>query len=197
MKTRFLLASAAVVALLVAGSLTAAEKETAEFKATCPVSGKAAKEASFASIKGDKKVYFCCQGCPKAFAKDPEKFTKQVRLQLLETKQMIQVGCPISGKAVNEETLCDIGHAKVGFCCKNCQGKFAEADGEGQLEIAFADLSKGFTLQTECPISGKPIKVASSLEHDGQNVYFCCDGCPKTFKSDPAKYVAKLPQFDE
>jgi len=197
MKTRFLLASAAVVALFVAGSLTAAEKEKAEFAATCPVSGKAAKESSFAEIKAGKKVYFCCQGCPKKFASNPEKFTKQTRLQLLETGQMIQVGCPISGKALNEEATCDIGHTKVGFCCKNCQGKFAEADADGQLEIAFADISKGFTLQTECPVSGKPIKVAKSLEHNGTNVYFCCDNCPKAFKADPAKYVAKLPQFDE
>jgi YHS domain-containing protein len=197
MKTRFLLASAAIVALLVVGSLTAAEKEKAEFTATCPVSGKAAKESSYADIKAGKKVYFCCEGCPKAFAKDPEKYTKQTRLQLLETGQMIQVGCPISGKPVNDEVVCDIGHAKVGFCCKNCQGKFAEAEADGQLEIAFADISKGFTLQTVCPISGKPIKVASSLEHDGKNVYFCCDNCPKAFKADPAKYIDKLPQFEE
>ncbi|MEZ6068820.1 MAG: hypothetical protein R3C10_00840 [Pirellulales bacterium] len=197
MKTRHLLASAAVAALLVVGSLTAAEKDKADFAATCPVSGKAAKESSYAEIKGGKKVYFCCEGCPKAFENDPAKFSKKVDAQLLETDQITQVACPISGKPINEEATCPLGHAKVAFCCKNCQGKFAGASPDEQLEIAFGDFDKGFTLQTVCPVSGKPIKAASVVEHDGKKVFFCCDGCPKAFQADPAKFVAKLPQFDE
>ena len=49
--------------------------------------------------------------------------------------------------------------------------------------------------QTLCPLSGEKVELASFTEHEGKKVYFCCDGCIEKFTADPAKYVAKLPQF--
>jgi YHS domain-containing protein len=28
--------------------------------------------------------------------------------------------------------------------------------------------------------------------HEGQKVYFCCEGCKETFAEDPQKYLAKI-----
>jgi YHS domain-containing protein len=160
------------------------------------VSGKPAIESSVVELpKGEGKVYFCCKGCPKAYASDPAKFENKVRRQLAETGQIVQVACPISGRPVNKEVKVALGHTEVGFCCKNCLAKYEEADDDGKLEVAFANLEKGYTKQTKCPVSGKPIKADAVLEHEGKNVYFCCPGCPDAFKADPAKYMAKLPQF--
>ncbi len=49
--------------------------------------------------------------------------------------------------------------------------------------------------QTTCPVMGNPIDKSIFVEYQGKKVYFCCKGCPDVFQADPAKYLAKLPQF--
>ena len=52
--------------------------------------------------------------------------------------------------------------------------------------------------QTTCPImEGNPINKALFVEYKGKKVYFCCPGCEEKFTAEPAKYVAKLPQFKQ
>jgi len=52
--------------------------------------------------------------------------------------------------------------------------------------------------QTTCPImDGNPINKALFVEYKGKKVYFCCPGCEEKFTAEPAKYVAKLPQFKQ
>ena len=46
--------------------------------------------------------------------------------------------------------------------------------------------------QTTCPVMGGKINKEFFADHDGQRVYFCCDGCPETFRKDPATYIRKL-----
>jgi YHS domain-containing protein len=198
MKACSIIALLGAALLLVANGLTAAESATAEkkFEATCPVSGKPAIEKSVVALeKGGGNVYFCCDNCPKAFKASPEKFATKVRRQLLETGQVVQVACPVSGKPIDKEVMVEVGHAKVGFCCKNCLAKFEAADDDGKLKVVFDDLDKGFTRQVKCPISGKPINPEAVVEHDGKKVYFCCPGCPAAFQAEPEKFLAKLPQF--
>jgi YHS domain-containing protein len=51
--------------------------------------------------------------------------------------------------------------------------------------------------QTTCPIMDSPINKALFVEYKGKKVYFCCPGCEEKFTAEPAKYVAKLPQFKQ
>lgn len=198
MKVRLLLAALFAPALLMTGLLLAEEDdaEKAEFSATCPVSGQPAVEDSYVEYQG-KKLYFCCDNCPKAYAEDPEKFAVKANYQLLETGQIVQVACPLTGRDVNPDTAIEVAGVTVSFCCENCQGKAQKAAGDEQLALVFADLSKGFTLQTTCPVSDKPIDPTASVEHEGKKVYFCCENCPAAFQADPEKYLDKLPQFAE
>lgn len=200
MKLRMLGASLAVVLIAFSGVLVAddAASDKKEFAATCPVSGGPADETAVKTIEKDLKVYFCCEKCPGAFEKNPEKFDLQVRRQLLETGQMVQVACPITGGPVNEKTLVEVGATKAGFCCKKCLAKFEKAGDDEKLAILFADLPKGFTRQTLCPVSGNPIAATNPkavAEHEGKKVYFCCPNCPKAFAADPAKFLDKLPHL--
>lgn len=188
-----LLAVLAVVGLAAgfAASDVSADKE-AKFEATCPVSGGGAKKEH--SVKqGSKTVYFCCPNCPKAYKKDSKKFANKVNAQFLETKQITQIGCPISGRPIDATKTAALGKAKVAFCCGNCLAK-AEAS-DDLAKLAFASFDKGFTLQTKCPVSGKPIKADKVVAHKGKNVFFCCPGCPGAFEANPDKFLAKLPQF--
>lgn len=182
---------AVVSGLFVASAV--ADKETDKpFEATCVVSGAPAKRENAEKYMG-KEVYFCCQNCPKAFKADPKKFDLKAKAQWLETKQITQVACPLSGGPVNEKETSQLGKATVAFCCEKCKGAVDKADDKAKL--VFGNFDKGFTLQTSCPVSGKPLDVSKVVEHDGKKVYFCCGGCPDAFKKEPEKYTAKLPQF--
>jgi YHS domain-containing protein len=167
--------------------------EAAKSFGVCPVSGGPAKEDVKSDYKG-KTLHFCCEGCPDAVKGDPAKFASKINHQLLVTGQIVQVGCPFSGGKVNPDTMVEFSDAKVGFCCEKCQAKFEKASDAEKLEMVFAKLGKGFTMQDKCPVSGKPINVAQKIEHEGKDVFFCCGGCPAAFKAAPDKFAAKLPK---
>jgi YHS domain-containing protein len=198
MKARWITMSIMAAMLLAVGGLRAAKEESdKKFSATCPVSNKAAAEDHAVELKNGDKVYFCCENCPKAFKANPRKFDQNVNRQLAQTGQVVQVACPLTGKPVKEETAQEIAGTKVAFCCKNCEGKVKKAEEPAKEKLVFtkASFQKGFTRQTKCPVSGKPINPEVSVELKGKKVYFCCPGCPPAFEKDPEKFMAKLPQF--
>ena len=191
MKTRILLAAAIGSALLLTQALVAADSK---YEAKCPVSGKAAKETSTVAFEGGK-VQFCCDNCPTAFKADTKKFAAKATLQMLGTGQLTQVACPLSGKACNPEQSTEIDGVKIGFCCPNCKGAVEKADDKVAKALGGDKVLAAVTAQTKCPVSGKAINVAQSVDYQGKKVYFCCDGCPAAFEKDPSKYTAKLPQL--
>ncbi len=142
-KSHLLLSFAAV--LLVTVTVNSAEKKEAKFSAKCPISGKAALETSAVDYKGGK-VYFCCNNCPKAFAKDTKKYAVKANMQLVSTKQAKQVKCPMSGRPVNANQTVTINKIEVGLCCGNCKKTASGATGDAQLELVFSDAAfkKGF-----------------------------------------------------
>jgi YHS domain-containing protein len=123
-----------VAGLLVAGLTYAAE----DFKATCPVSGAPAKQASAIDYKGGK-LYFCCDGCPAGFKKDTAKFAAKANKQLAETGQAKQEKCPLTGGKLNPETATEVGGTKVCFCCNGCKGKVTKAAADEQIKMVFGD----------------------------------------------------------
>ncbi|MGL4464656.1 MAG: hypothetical protein ACRC1K_21090 [Planctomycetia bacterium] len=183
MRTMF----SALCGLLVGAGLAVAAAK--EFKATCPVSGNPATKEAVVDFEG-KKVYFCCENCPAAFKKDEAKFTAKAHYQFAQTGEIKQVACPFSGSDLNADTKIKIKDVEVAFCCEKCQAKAKDA--ADPVALVFGDIKKGFTKQTTCPISGKPIDVSVKAEHDGKKVYFCCPGCPPEFAKDPKKYAEKL-----
>lgn len=201
MKSRWLIVPLGL-ALLISAKVFSADKEAKDatekkFECTCPVSGKPAKESASVEMKDGSKVYFCCENCPEAYKADPKKYATKVNHQLLETGQVVQVACPMSGKPVSKDATAEMGKQKIGFCCEHCLAEFKEADDAKKLEMVFGAeaMKKAFTHQTKCPVSGKPINPTASIEYKGEKVYFCCPGCPKAFEENPEKYVAKLPQL--
>jgi YHS domain-containing protein len=177
MKTALTLAIA-IVASVLTSSLRAEEIDLTGIK--CPITGKQAVAKGKVAYKG-KSVYTCCTKCPKAFAADPDKFAIKANAQLVATKQAVQVGCPISGKKVDPKWQVEVAGTKIGFCCKVCCKKAAEAKDDAQLELVFANFDKGFTTQTTCPMTKKPIDPACFSEKDGKKTFFCCGKCKAAF----------------
>ncbi len=146
MKSQRVLGMLSLACLLLVGSLVAAEAEKADLsKVKCVVSGKPVNPEATADYKG-AKVYFCCPGCPKAFAKDTSKFAAKANLQLVATHQAKQKACPLSGKPTKDGKTVEVAGVKVGVCCGNCQKAIASKKGDAQIELAFNDkaFDKGF-----------------------------------------------------
>jgi hypothetical protein len=157
MKTRWMVLSLSAAMLVAVGGLQAAKDEASKdnakekkFAATCPVSGKPAGEDHVRELPNGNKVYFCCENCPKAFEasmkKKDHKYDMQVNRQLLETGQVKQVACPLTGKPVNKEQTVEVGTTEVGFCCDKCKGKYEKASDEEKLKLLFSNaaMKKGF-----------------------------------------------------
>lgn len=190
----------ATLALAAAGFAVAAEEEAKiDLKGVkCIVSDHDATADGMIEFKG-KKLFFCCEDCPKAFKEEPAKFMTKAAHQLLQTKQIAQVACPLSGGKLNKEAVVEVAGVKVAFCCKNCVAKAEKAEGAELLALVFSPeaFKKGFTLQNKCPVSGADIDATKMTEYKGEKVYFCCGNCPKAFEKDPAKFEAKLPQLEK
>ncbi|MFN0052968.1 MAG: hypothetical protein ACKV0T_12345, partial [Planctomycetales bacterium] len=91
---RFAVCVAAVCGLALATAYAADEVKLDGIK--CIVAGdKAAKADKSADHKGGK-IYFCCDGCPKAYDKDKAKFATKANHQLVATSQAKQAKCPLS-----------------------------------------------------------------------------------------------------
>ncbi|MCA9415840.1 MAG: hypothetical protein KC917_06205, partial [Candidatus Omnitrophica bacterium] len=135
-------------------------------------------------------VYFCCDGCKAKYEAGPGKFADSVAEQhkLIAALPKSQVCCPLSGKPCDTQFTAEYDGQKVAFCCGNCCAAFSKDP------AAYADkLASAFTLQTVCPVSGKPINPQASLEvSDGVQLYFCCQGCKSEYEKNPEKYKDSL-----
>ncbi|WP_235935186.1 eL24 family ribosomal protein [Candidatus Laterigemmans baculatus] len=140
---------AVAVCGMLAGAVVAAEKAEISLEGVkCVVAPKAANAEKSASYK-EGQVFFCCDGCKGKFTKDTEKFATKANQQLVATKQYEQKACPLSGGKVNPEKTVKVGNVEVGFCCGNCQGKVAAAEGDAQVALVFSEkaFEKGFTVK--------------------------------------------------
>lgn len=105
-----------------------------------------------------------------------------------------EVLCPVMGEAVNFAISASTDNGPVFFCCKRCVGKF-----EGNPD-KYADdvveqrkaLAKRERVQTTCPVSGKSVDPKVYVEHQGEKVFLCCNGCAGKFKKNPDKFASAL-----
>jgi len=92
----------------------------------CPVMGKPIDSAQFIDIQG-QRVYFCCAGCSKKLAADPDKYFKQAAAEGV-LFQNIQKRCPVSGEVLIDKNIySDHEGRRVYFCCDKCKGAFAKS----------------------------------------------------------------------
>lgn len=151
--------------------LTLAAAHAQGQKAKCVVSGKEIEvgdKTPRVSIQG-KQHYFCCENCPKAFAKTPEKFVKDGG------------NCPILGSKNN---AIDPGHRVVVnnglwyICCEGC------ADGAPTAAVVLKGLRD--------VVSGKQFDATAASPkstYQGQHYYFPNAEAKAAFDKEPAKFA--------
>lgn len=141
MKLRHMFAVIAPVLVVAAAAFAADEIKLEGIK--CIMNPKApAKAEKSVDYKGGK-VFFCCDNCPKGFAKKVADGDKVVaakgNAQLVATKQAKQAACPFSGGDINPDASVTVAGATVYFCCANCQGKAKGLSGDEQLTTVLGD----------------------------------------------------------
>ena len=173
LRTAFLLLPAlALLPLLNLARPTSAEEVK---KAKCIVSGKEIEitpKTPKTYIQG-KPAYFCCENCPKAFQKTPEKFVK------------VEGKCPIFGTDLTNPTpelRLVINNGLWYVCCPGCiDGVVKEPQ---KLKEPLVDV-----------VSGKPFKVTDASpksEFKGQTYYFENAQNKEAFDKDSPKYAVSF-----
>lgn len=155
----------------------------------CPVMGEPANLA-LSVPTDDGPVFFCCKGCISKYQKDPGKYAAKVAAQrkALADRAKVQVTCPVSKEPVDQKVFVESNGKKVYFCCKGCAGKY-----QSNPAKYAAALANSYSYQTTCPVMGGKIdpKVSTTLS-TGETIYYCCPGCDKPLRDNPAKYNKNL-----
>lgn len=107
------------------------DKPAKKVEATCPMSGAPAKAEKFATFGGGK-VYFCCDNCLGKF----NTMKAKLNHQMVQTNQVKQVACPMSGRPVKDGQSVKVAGVNVGFCCGNCKGAAEKMETDAQI-LAF------------------------------------------------------------
>lgn len=161
----------AVLAVAALGLCTLSAWSAAPEKAKCPVSGKefeVSEKTPKRYVQGSAR-YFCCDNCPKAFTKSPEKYLSDVG------------NCPVLGTAVTSINPSDRVIVNNGIwytCCPGC------VDTLKSDSSAFKEL--------EDVVSGKKFKVTGedpAAEFRGQRYYFQNAANKAAFEKEPSKYA--------
>lgn len=139
MKIRGILVGVASVALLALTVYAADEIKLDGIK--CVMNPKAnAKAEKSVDYKGGK-VFFCCDNCPKGFAKKieakDEVTAAKGNAQLVATGQAKQAKCVFTGGPL--KTKLTVAGATIQFCCDNCKGKAEKLEGDKQLLAVIGD----------------------------------------------------------
>lgn len=74
-------------------------------------------------------------------------------------------------------------------------GAMGEKAGEGEAATLVKQPGAKLGDRTMCPIMGGEFTVkenSPSVDHNGEQVYFCCAGCDKKFAEAPDKHLAEL-----
>lgn len=156
----------------------------------CPVMGDETVNFAVSTATDEGPVFFCCKDCIEKYTKKPEKYAEKVAAQrkVLADRPKVQLTCPVSKNPVDPKVTVDTDNGKVGFCCTDCIEKYQKEPAKYASALA-----NSYTYQTVCPVMGETINPTVHVTAEGgAEVYFCCKGCIKKFKTDQAKYAPKL-----
>jgi YHS domain-containing protein len=105
--------------------------------------------------------------------------------------------CPVQGDEITGDDHVDWNGVRVRLCCPDCKPMF-EKEPEAALEklglkvVKDGDKTVIDLANATCPIMNKPAKPEVTGDVDGIRFHFCCEGCDKKVKKDPAAALKKL-----
>ena len=108
--------------------------------------------------------------------------------------------CPISGQelgAMGPPIVMTVEGREVRFCCAGCIEPFQKnaAKRFKQIDARIVEQQLPYYPMTSCPVSQQPLGSMGepvNYVHNNRLVRFCCKGCVRMFKKDPAAILAVL-----
>ncbi len=107
-----------------------------------------------------------------------------------ESAALTQKTCPVSGKPVSRNVFTEYKKLKIYFCSEDCIEKFKDEPGR-YLPAVYRQIYPQ-TVQVTCPVTGAPVDGKTFAEYKGTKVGLCSPTCADKFKTEPAKYIARL-----
>jgi YHS domain-containing protein len=168
----------------------------------CAVCGMDLPAAPTAIVHQGRLVVLCSNECVPKFGADPAKVVAQIDAAVIAAQKPSYPleKCPISGEALGSMgDPIDFVHGTrlVRFCCKSCVKSFEKdpAPAMKQIDDALIEAQKKTYGTDQCVVSDEPLTAQGEpidFLYGTRLVRFCCKGCIKEFRKDPAKYLTAL-----
>lgn len=106
--------------------------------------------------------------------------------------------CPVGGDEITGDDHIDWNGVRVRLCCPDCKPMFEKEPAVAieKLGLKVAKDADGKTVidlgNANCPVMGKAAKADVTGDQWGVRMHFCCAGCDKKAKKDPAKAYEAL-----
>lgn len=115
----------------------------------------------------------------------------------LKTKPYPLGTCVISGEdlgSMGAPFVFTEGNQEVQLCCKPCQKDFLSDKAANLQKIEEAARKVKPYPSTTCITSDEPLDAERTVGvvHEGREFRFCCKGCIREFRKEPAKFVKKF-----
>ena len=167
---------------------------------TCPLSGEKLGDGAQNVVKDGRLVRTCCGKCAKKVHEDPSAAFAMIDRGVIaqQGKRYPLATCPISGEELGEDAVDTvIGTKLVRTCCKRCVAPIQKDSTAAMAKVDAAWIKAGMkTYKLDvCPVSGEKLgSMGDPIDYlyGTRLVRFCCKGCVKEIKKDPASVLAKL-----
>ncbi|MGK0218588.1 MAG: YHS domain-containing protein [Planctomycetota bacterium] len=176
----------------------------------CAMSGKAVDSKGTATnVLHEGRLYrFCCTHCSESFEADPDpEIIARVDAAIVKAQSANYPlkTCPISGKAFekdDEPTNVFYGTRLVQLCCGRCAKSFAKDPSKtiAALDAAYIAQQLPTYKGKTCPVSGEALGSMGdpiNVLYGNTLVQLCCKGCVRSYKKNPAKFMAKKAEHGE
>jgi YHS domain-containing protein len=120
-----------------------------------------------------------------------------------QATDIINENCPVSGQPVKADFTAVYQSQTIGFCCGDCQKKFAGKPAEFIKKVpefkaeASEEPVAAKPINTKCPFNGKDINPEAVTTYQDKVIAFCCNNCKGKFEADPAAHIGKVAEFKE
>ena len=171
----------------------------------CVISGEkfSAESPAVDVVAAGRLVRVCCKKCAAKVEKEPSASIAKIdEAVIAQQKELWPLkACPVSGEPyggeMGEPLDMVVGTRYVKLCCGGCK-KGVNKDPRGFIakldELVKPELAKTYPSKT-CVVSGEPLDAMGGpvdVMYGHRLVRFCCKGCLKAYKKDPAGTVAKV-----
>jgi YHS domain-containing protein len=173
----------AIVVKVPETSASASGSASKALNSKCPVSGKDVVLPNTLTHEG-KLVGFCCDKCPKAFAKEPAKYAAAIKYDLPDPDKKPDAKKPEEKKPGEKKPEPKKEEKKP-------EAKPAEKKADAAAPAPTA-AAAGKVINTKCPVSGKDADAGFTATVDAKSVGFCCDKCLASFNKNPKKFADKI-----